>query len=69
LAAIWVAVALVLFSLARWLNAVGVDEAFSQSLLAFLQLRSETTLDLAERVVGIILIALVGLAMHRNFKR
>jgi len=84
LAAIWIAVAVFLFAILRWLQSASLDsdiagilsdlasslgENLSTSLLAFLQLKSESTIDLVERITGAILVVLFGMALHRNFKR
>jgi hypothetical protein len=84
LTAIWIFATILLFSVIRWLpqapmdgNLAGIlssfttslDENLGSSLLAFLQLRSDTTFDLLERLSGAILVILFGMALHRNFKR
>lgn len=84
LTAIWIASTVFFFAVLRWLLNVSLDddiasvlsslvdslgENLSRSVLAFLQLRSDTTIDLLERIAGAILVILFGMALHRNFKR
>jgi hypothetical protein len=84
LTAIWIGSTVFFFAVLRWLLNAPLDhgiasvlsslvnslgENLSRSVLAFLQLRSDTTIDLLERIAGAILVILFGMALHRNFKR
>jgi hypothetical protein len=84
LTAIWIASTVFFFAVLRWLLNASLDddivsilsslvdslgENLSRSVLAFLQLKSDTTIDLLERIAGGILVILFGMALHRNFKR
>lgn len=72
-AGVWTVGVILAFALLRWGLLVawgmGSGDPLLDSLRAFFQARSEDAVDVAERVAGLVLLALFGLAVRRNFKR